>query len=134
MEVSGQIHAKAALFREKSRRYQFHRRRSGPPITRREISLVPAEERNPIRRSISPSLYRLSYSGSLYTFYIEIANMMTSKTFEIISLLHITRRPITVDLGHELSSPARTLGSWVRIPLKACMAAFILCLCFSVCR
>jgi hypothetical protein len=32
-------------------------------------------------------------------------------------------------LGHELSSLARTLGSWVRIPLKAWMSvyAFILC-------
>jgi hypothetical protein len=39
-------------------------------------------------------------------------------------------------LRYELSSPVRTLGSWVRIPLKACMSmcAFILCLCCSVCR
>jgi hypothetical protein len=29
---------------------------------------------------------------------------------------------------HELSSLARMLGSWVRIPLKACLYAFILCL------
>jgi hypothetical protein len=34
-------------------------------------------------------------------------------------------------LKHELSSPTRTLGSWVRIPLKVYMFvyAFILCLC-----
>jgi hypothetical protein len=32
-------------------------------------------------------------------------------------------------LRHEMSSTARTLGSWVRIPLKACMPVwFILCL------
>jgi hypothetical protein len=34
-------------------------------------------------------------------------------------------------LRHELSSPARTLGTWVRIPLKAwmfVMSVFILCL------
>jgi hypothetical protein len=40
-------------------------------------------------------------------------------------------------LRHELSSFARTLGSCVRIPLKAWMSvlcAFILCLCCSVCR
>jgi hypothetical protein len=38
-------------------------------------------------------------------------------------------------LRHELSSLARPLGSWVRIPLKAWMSvcAFILCLC-SLCR
>jgi hypothetical protein len=32
-------------------------------------------------------------------------------------------------LRHELSSPARTLGTWVRIPLKTWMSVFILCLC-----
>jgi hypothetical protein len=38
-------------------------------------------------------------------------------------------------LRHELSSLAQTLGSWVRIPLKAWMSvcAFILFLCYSVC-
>jgi hypothetical protein len=40
------------------------------------------------------------------------------------------------DLRHELFSLARTLGSWVRNLLKSWMSvcAFILCLCFSVCR
>jgi hypothetical protein len=39
-------------------------------------------------------------------------------------------------LRHEPSSPARTLGSWVRIPLKAwmCVCVFILCLYCSVYR
>jgi hypothetical protein len=39
-------------------------------------------------------------------------------------------------LRHELHSLARTLGSWVRIQLKAWMfvCAFILCLCCPVCR
>jgi hypothetical protein len=40
-------------------------------------------------------------------------------------------------LGHEQSSPARTLRSWVRIPPKEWMSllyVFILCLCCSVCR
>jgi hypothetical protein len=33
-------------------------------------------------------------------------------------------------LRHEMSSPARTLGTWIRIPLKAWMSVwFILCLC-----
>jgi hypothetical protein len=32
-------------------------------------------------------------------------------------------------LRHEVSSPAQTLGSWVQIPLKAWMFAFILRLC-----
>jgi hypothetical protein len=33
-------------------------------------------------------------------------------------------------LRHEMSSPARTLGSWVWIPLRhGCLSAFILCLC-----
>jgi hypothetical protein len=40
------------------------------------------------------------------------------------------------DLRHELSSPAQTQGSWVRIPLNARMSvcAFILCFCYLVCR
>jgi hypothetical protein len=38
------------------------------------------------------------------------------------------------DLKHELSSITRALRSWVRIPLKAWMSAFILCLCCPVCR
>jgi hypothetical protein len=29
------------------------------------------------------------------------------------------------DLRHELSSPARTLGSWIRIPLKAWMSVCV---------
>jgi hypothetical protein len=40
-------------------------------------------------------------------------------------------------LRHELPSLAPTLGSWVRIPLKAwisVLCAFILCLCCSLCR
>jgi hypothetical protein len=35
---------------------------------------------------------------------------------------------------YELSLPARTLESWVQIPLEAWMCAFILCLCCSACR
>jgi hypothetical protein len=49
-------------------------------------------------------------------------------------------RPVTVEadhspprgLRHEMSSLARTLGSWVLIPLKAWMFAFILSLCSPV--
>jgi hypothetical protein len=39
-------------------------------------------------------------------------------------------------LRHEPSSFARTLGSWVQIPLKACMSVYavILCLYCLVCR
>jgi hypothetical protein len=39
-------------------------------------------------------------------------------------------------LKHEQSSPARTMGSWVRIAHEAWMSvcAFILCLCCSVCK
>jgi hypothetical protein len=44
-------------------------------------------------------------------------------------LLYNGRSQWARGLGHELSSPARTLGSWVRIPLQVRMFAFILCLC-----
>jgi hypothetical protein len=36
-------------------------------------------------------------------------------------------------LSNELSSLARTLESWIRIPLKAWVYAFILCLCIGSC-
>jgi hypothetical protein len=41
--------------------------------------------------------------------------------------VYVTLEPITVAtlLRHELSSPARTLVSWVRIPLKAWMSVCI---------
>jgi hypothetical protein len=43
---------------------------------------------------------------------------------------------VPIALRHELSSLARTLGSWVRILLKAQMSVctFVLCLCCPVCR
>jgi hypothetical protein len=46
--------------------------------------------------------------------------------------LKFRRSQWTPSLRHELSSLARTLGSWVRIPLKAWVSAFIMCLCFCV--
>jgi hypothetical protein len=51
-------------------------------------------------------------------------------TPEIESTLPITCRPQWPrSLRLEMPSLARTLGSWVRIPLKAWMSVFILCLC-----
>jgi hypothetical protein len=54
-------------------------------------------------------------------------------------ILHISslgRSQWPPGIRHELSSPAQTLRSWVRIPLKAriFVCAFILCLCCSVYR
>jgi hypothetical protein len=37
-------------------------------------------------------------------------------------------------LRHEASSLARTLRSWVRIPLKAWMSVYTYILCYLVCR
>jgi hypothetical protein len=42
---------------------------------------------------------------------------------------HASRSQWPRGLRHEISSLARTLGSWVRIPLETWMSAFILCLC-----
>jgi hypothetical protein len=47
----------------------------------------------------SQSLYRLRYPASFYEVYI-----------------------LPRGLRHEMSSPAQTLGSWVRIPLEALMS------------
>jgi hypothetical protein len=51
--------------------------------------------------------------------------------------IHTGRSQWPRSLRHELSSIAWTLGSWVRIPLKAwtsVLCAFILCLCCSLCK
>jgi hypothetical protein len=62
-----------------------------------------------------------------------------STEWEKLKWSSIVPLPITWprDLRHELSSLARMLGSWVRIPLKAVMfvlCPFILCLCCFMCR
>jgi hypothetical protein len=36
-------------------------------------------------------------------------------------------------LGHELSSPAQTLGLWVQIPLEAWMSVRLFCVCAVLC-
>jgi hypothetical protein len=47
-------------------------------------------------------------------------------------IYHNGRSQCPRGLGHETSSLARTLGLCVRIPVKAWMFAFILCLCCPV--
>jgi hypothetical protein len=75
----------------------------------------------------------------LYTFLISdmrvsyLINLIVSDLITLIIFDGRSRWPR--GLRHELSSLARTLGSWVRILLKAWMSvyAFILCLCCPVC-
>jgi hypothetical protein len=52
-----------------------------------------------------------------------------NEMFRNILKMNFGRSQLPRSLRHELSSRARTLGSWVRIPHKAWMFAFILCLC-----
>jgi hypothetical protein len=47
-----------------------------------------------------------------------------------IYMLHVYYRTQWLrGIRHEMYSPARTLGSWVRMSLRAWMSVFILCLC-----
>jgi hypothetical protein len=70
-------------------------------------------------------------TSSSYT-KILLENASYQKQNKIL-LNHISSRSQwPTGLRYEMSSPARTLGSWVRIPLKASMSvlcAFILCFC-----
>jgi hypothetical protein len=49
----------------------------------------------------------------------------------LVTMLHYCRSQWPRGLRHELSSLARTLRSWVRIPLKAWM--YVLCAFICVC-
>jgi hypothetical protein len=46
----------------------------------------------------------------------------------LIFIVFLSRLQWPRGVRHELSSSTRTLGAWVRIPLKALMFTFILCL------
>jgi hypothetical protein len=87
---------------------------------------------------------RLTLSSSVFLLYL-IDHKILYLISSILNLPHLSQ-VLSFSLGHvfvrrsqwprglrhELSSPARALGSWVRIPLKAWMSAFILCLCCPV--
>jgi hypothetical protein len=47
--------------------------------------------------------------------------------------VHIGRSRWSLGLRHEPSSPARTLGSWVRIPLEAWMSVCVYSVCALLC-
>jgi hypothetical protein len=70
LEVSGQLHAAAALAPRKKSRYPFDRRLDGPQIRsgQRDVETnlsLPGLELRPLGRpAYRQSLYRLRYSGS----------------------------------------------------------------------
>jgi hypothetical protein len=68
---------------------------------------------------------------------LSLINEIQDGTLFTKSKTHHCRSQWPRGLRHELSSLARTLASWARIPFEAWMSvlcAFILCLCCSVCR
>jgi hypothetical protein len=68
---------------------------------------------------IFPSVLQITVYRNVYT-----------KIMHLFLVSLIRARPITVTARSNIQlfpSLSRTLGSWVRIPLKACMFAFILC-------
>jgi hypothetical protein len=56
-------------------------------------------------------------------FYLKYGFLLKKPKYLIFRVC--TTKQITV-AAHEMSSPVRTLGSWVRIPSKTRMSAFIL--------
>jgi hypothetical protein len=49
-------------------------------------------------------------------------------------IVYMLRTQWTRGLRHEPSSPARTLGSWVRIPLEVLMSVCVYSICVVQCR
>jgi hypothetical protein len=61
-------------------------------------------------------------------------NLYSRRSFSIYIAICMCRSQGPCGLRHELSSLARTLGSWVRIPLKAWMRLFYVCVVICVGR
>jgi hypothetical protein len=81
--------------------------------------------------SSSSTIYHEQLTGS------PITVAARSKAWTVFARSDASRSQWPRGLRHELSSLARTLRSWFRIPLnawKSVLCAFNLCLCFSVCR
>jgi hypothetical protein len=75
------------------------------------------------RREKKSQIYQLTENNNRCYWYVLLRDMYPHT---------IGRSQWPRGIRHELSSPARTLGSWIRIPLKARMSAFILCFCFPL--
>jgi hypothetical protein len=79
---------------------------------------------------LSPG-FNMATSASAYGLHVRM-----SREFRLCSVFIIftTSRPQwPSDLRHELSSLARTLGSWVPIPLKAWMSVCVYSVCVVLC-
>jgi hypothetical protein len=92
----------------------------------------------PQTNQMSPALYSRRNTESRFVSAVGSYYVCCKLSlYEFALFIYIQRRSYwPPGLRHELSSLARTLGSWVRTPLKAwmCLCAFILCLRCSVCR
>jgi hypothetical protein len=78
--------------------------------------------------------WRVSYSPTVQTIDRTAAPHTSVLPFSL-QLCRPNGRPNCVCMGrHELSSLARTLGSWVRIPLKARMFGVCVCMCLFFVR
>jgi hypothetical protein len=96
-------------------------------IWRNNLSLI-----FPNKKFLSSSNKKVGHNraSSLFTFHLRCYSSAV-----VLRGSHICHSQWPRGLRHELSSPAQTLGSWVRIHLRhGCLCAFILCLCCPVCR
>jgi hypothetical protein len=97
---------------------------------RQDISLDPDTKRpaSPLQTSFSSATATQNYLS------VRIARMWRGNYTVAfgtrnLSILHLSRSQLPSGLGHELFSPAPTLRSWVRIPLRhGCSCVFFLLL------
>jgi hypothetical protein len=73
-------------------------------------------------------MYIISFGSDFIDFWVSFnafVIMYIISDFGI--LLYLLANTVTARSKHEPSSPARTLGSWVRIPLEAWMSVCVYC-------
>jgi hypothetical protein len=109
--------------------------------TNREMSwILQRVQHAAVYRYLSGKSQNCYTDWSIVTFYYHLqisVSCLMHNNCQLLSLPYIMMSWAQWPRGlrHELSSPAQTLGSWVRIPLwHRCLCVFILCLYYPVCR
>jgi hypothetical protein len=133
MEVGGQLHTPAALSLAKTPRYSLDRRlgrlhsQSGGGGEEKNIPSppLPGIEPYPVARILVIILTELPQLSCIMVNFMICALKMI-----------LSRSQWPSGLKHVLSWAARTLGSWVRIPLEAriCVRVFLCCVVVCVGR
>jgi hypothetical protein len=129
----------------------FHTTHPHPPVLSNHIPSHPLIH-NPVASSPLPTLWRWRQyiptkqwypPPTLYTVskprsqfihvHISLYSEIVMALRELVTIRWLRRSRWPRGLRHELASPAHTLGSWVRIPVKAQMSMCVYSVCAVLC-